>query len=147
MLHRSETGVTPPTISITSPSSGSQIQGTLNASVAASDGQSGIDKIELFLNRTKIGELSSAPFNFQYPLADLLPGSATLRAVGHDKDGNGTETSILATVMPSISITGIALDKQTYLPNQTAVLTVILGNSLQNAAVEATINGASHFSL
>ncbi len=90
---------TPPSVSITSPQNGQVVSGNITVEVAASDSESGISKVELYVDGNKVGEDTSAPYNFSIDTTTLSDGQHTLVAKAYDTAGNiGTSSEISITV-------------------------------------------------
>lgn len=86
---------TPPTASITSPTSGSTVSGLVPVSVNASDNV-GVTRVELLVNGTTVAVDSSAPFAFSWDSAGTANGTATLVARAFDAAGNQTNSSTVS---------------------------------------------------
>jgi hypothetical protein len=102
--------VTPPTVSITSPTSGSTQAGTTTISVSASDNV-GVSRVQYFDGATLLGTSTSSPHYYSWNLASVATGSHTLTAKAFDSMGNSTTsapvtvTVIRDTTAPTVSIT------------------------------------------
>src|SRR5262249_31393665 len=92
----------PPSVGITSPSSGATFTEPANATinVAASDPDGTVSKVEFFVNGTKIGEDTSAPFSMGWSGAGA--GTYNLNAVATDHLG-ASATSSVVTVTVQVS--------------------------------------------
>jgi hypothetical protein len=86
---------TPPTASIASPTGGN-VSGTVTVTANASDNV-GVARIDFYVNGSKVGSDSAAPFQYAWNTTTLANGSATLRAIAVDAAGN-TGQSALVTV-------------------------------------------------
>ena len=82
----------PPTVALTSPSTGAVFVATSTVDLAAnsSDLDGAVLKVEFFAGAAKVGEDTSSPFTFAWP--NVPAGSHTLRAVAYD-DSALTRTS------------------------------------------------------
>ncbi len=105
-----------PTVSISSPSSGAQVSGTIAVAIAASDA-SGIAKVDLYRDGSLVGSDSTSPFSIAWATTGVTNGSHVLQARATDVAGNvGTSSSISVTVAnatadttaPTVSITSPA---------------------------------------
>ncbi len=108
---------TPPTVSITSPSSGATVSGTITVSAAASDNV-GVAGVQFKLDGADLGgEDSSAPYSISWDTTTAGDGSHTLTARARDAAGNATTSSAITvtvtngaadTMPPTVSITSPA---------------------------------------
>jgi hypothetical protein len=91
--------VTLPTVSVTSPSSGSQIVGVLTVTASASD-NIGVAGVTFYWGATALGpEDTVAPYSVSAPTTYAQNGSVTLTAVARDTSGNTrTSTSVVVTI-------------------------------------------------
>ena len=103
--------VQPPTVSITSPISGT-ISGTVQVGVSASD-DTNVDRVKLYLDGAQVGVDFSAPYAFTWDTSTHANGNATLEAIAIDDAGNTSTHSVFVTVdnqmadvqPPTVSIT------------------------------------------
>ena len=87
-----------PSVSITSPSSGSSVSGLVSVALNASDNV-GVTKVDLLVNGTVVATDTSAPFGFSWDSATLANGSATLVVRGTDAAGNvGSSAGVTVSV-------------------------------------------------
>jgi plastocyanin len=97
----------PPTVSISSPSSGSVFAAPWNAvfKVAASDPDPGgsVSKVQFFTNNVSAGTVSNSPFNLS--VGNLAAGSYTLKAVATDNLGATSATTNTFTVVTPVPVT------------------------------------------
>jgi hypothetical protein len=109
----SVTDTTAPTVPITSPTSGTQVSGTVTVAIAASDNQ-GVAKVELFRDNVLVGSDLTSPFAISWATTGVTNGSHVLQARATDVAGNvGTSASVIVTVanatsdttVPTVSIT------------------------------------------
>jgi hypothetical protein len=92
------TDTTVPTASITSPTSGTTVNGTTTATVSASDNV-GVTKVEFYVDGSLYGTNTSSPYTFAWNTATASNGSHTLSAKSYDAANNvGTSASISVTV-------------------------------------------------
>jgi len=90
---------TPPTVSITSPTSGSTVSGTITVTASASDNVA-VSSVQLQVDGTNVGAAdTSSPYNFSLNTTTLSNGSHELTAVAVDTSGNhATSIAIPVTV-------------------------------------------------
>jgi Tol biopolymer transport system component len=101
----------PPTVSITSPTSGTTFNSpatiTINANAFDDDGS--ISKVEFFQGSIKLGEDANTPYNFDW--SNVAAGSYSLTAIATDNLGTATTSSpvsITVNAPPAVSITSPA---------------------------------------
>ena len=87
------TDVTAPTVSITSPTNGSSVTGTVSVAVAASDNV-GVVAVGLSVDGTFKGSLSTSPYNFTFDASTLTSGTHTLTANATDAANNSSSYTI-----------------------------------------------------
>lgn len=85
-----------PEISILSPESGaSYLDGTdIEISAEVTDVDGFVDKVEFYSGDVKLGEISSAPFNFLWQ--DVSAGNYIIKAVAFDNDGASKESETVS---------------------------------------------------
>jgi chitinase len=88
--------VTPPTISITSPSPGTTVWKMVSITTSSSDNV-GVVSVDLYVDDALTATTTAAPFSFTWNASHAARGSHTLKAVAYDAAGN-TGTSALVTV-------------------------------------------------
>ncbi len=90
---------TAPSVSITSPKNGDTVSGNITVEVSASDDQSGISKVELYVDGSKVAEDTSAPYTFSLDTTSISDGTHKLVAKAYDGAGNvGTSAEVTITV-------------------------------------------------
>jgi cellulose/xylan binding protein with CBM9 domain/Big-like domain-containing protein/parallel beta helix pectate lyase-like protein len=102
---------TPPTVAITSPSSGATVSGSIALAATASDNV-GVAGVQFKLDGANLGaEDTTAPYTVTWNTGTVSSGSHTLTAVARDAAGNVTTSSTLTvtvandTTAPTVSIT------------------------------------------
>jgi len=94
---------TPPTVSITAPSSGATVSGVITVSANAGDDQ-GVAGVQFKVDGQNLGtEDLAGPYTVSWDTRTLLNGSHTLTAVARDAAGN---TTTAAAVTVTVSNTG-----------------------------------------
>jgi hypothetical protein len=99
-----------PTVSISSPTNGSQVGGVQTITVNETD-DVGVVKVDFFLDGQLLGSSFSAPFSCTWDASSVTLGSHTLTANAYDDAGNvGTSDPVTLTViaMPVAIITSPA---------------------------------------
>ena len=104
---------TPPTASITSPTSGN-VAGTVTVSANASDNV-GVARVDFYVNGALAGSDATAPFQYSWNTTALANGNATLYAKAFDAAGNSAQSATVTvnvanglppdTTAPTVSIT------------------------------------------
>ena len=118
-----------PTISILSPTNGATFAQPVNITITtdASDPDGGIARVEFFTGNVKLGEVTSAPFNFAWTNAPFGSHLLTARATDH-RLGVTKSAPVAITILarpPTVSITS---------PTNGAVLLAGSGNTIVAAA-------------
>jgi hypothetical protein len=109
---KSGTDVTPPSVSITSPTNGSTVSGTVSIQVSATDNVA-VASVSLTVDGTTIGTSSTAPYSFSWTASS---GTHTIVATAKDAAGNSATNSISVSqnvvsadvTAPAVSITSPA---------------------------------------
>lgn len=92
---------TPPVITLTSPQTGSTVNGTIVLTATASDA-SGLNKVDFYNGSTLLGSDSTAPFSYSLDTTKLVNGSLSLKAIATDNAPNAN-TATSAAVIVTIS--------------------------------------------
>lgn len=90
---------TAPTVSMSYPTNGSTVSGTITASSSASDSV-GVSGVKFYIDSTLIGsEDTSSPYSVSFDTTSVNSGSYTFRAVARDAAGNvATSTGVSVTI-------------------------------------------------
>ena len=87
----------PPSVSVTAPSSGATVNGTVTVSSATAADNVGIQGVQFKLDGALIGvEDTSAPYSAQWSTANVANGTHSLVAVARDGRGNVTTSAPIA---------------------------------------------------
>ena len=84
---------TSPTVSITSPSDGTTVSGTIDVTANATDATSGVTQVEFFLDGASIGVDSTSPYSVSWDTTTVTNGNHTLTATAADVAGNAAPSS------------------------------------------------------
>src|SRR3989454_2475076 len=102
---------TPPTVSITAPTTGTTVSGTVSVAAAASD-DVGVAGVQLKVDGANLGaELTGAPYTFAWNTTAVPNGTHSLTAVARDAAGNTATAGVQVTVAnsditpPTVSVT------------------------------------------
>jgi len=85
--------VTPPTVSIASPTGGN-VAGTITVSANASDNV-GVTRVEFYVSGTLVGIDAAAPYQFSWRTSSVANGAAQLKTVAYDAAGNLAQSAIV----------------------------------------------------
>lgn len=87
------TDTTPPTVSLTAPTNGSTVTGTVTVAANATD-DTGVTKVEFYDNSTLLNTSTTAPYTASWDTTKAPNGNHVLTAKAYDAAGNiGTDTS------------------------------------------------------
>jgi len=106
---------TPPTASLTSPTNGQTVSGTVTVKASATD-NIGVAGVQFQLNGAAMGgEVTAAPYNYMWDTRTLSNGSYAISAVARDSAGNRTTSQAVYvtvsnadTTAPTVQITNPA---------------------------------------
>lgn len=85
--------ITPPVVTITSPTNGASISGTISIAVSASDNV-GIASVSLTIDGTMLSTITSSPYNFSWNSSNAIDGTHTITATAKDAKGNTSSYTI-----------------------------------------------------
>ena len=89
---------TAPTVTMTAPTNGSTVTGTINASANATDNV-GVTRVEFFRDGVSLGSDTSSPYSIAFNTTTVANGSHTFGARAYDSAGNvGNATNVTVTV-------------------------------------------------
>lgn len=86
-----------PSVSFSSPVSGSKVNGLVSISVSASDNVS-VSRVELYVNSTLLASDNQAPYNFSFDSVNFSDGNTSLTAKAIDSAGNSALVSMDVTI-------------------------------------------------
>ncbi len=110
----------PPTVSLTAPTSGALLQGTVTLSAAASDDQ-GVVKVEFYYDSVLISTVSNAPYTYQWNSAYCPSGAHTITAKAYDLANSASSAPVSVTTSnPNLPPVAHAGKDITILPDDTA---------------------------
>lgn len=98
---------TAPGVSVTNPSGGTTLQGTVTVDVAASDNVA-VARVDLVVNGTQVASDSSAPYGFSWDSTQASDGAADIVAYAYDGAGNVASHGISVNIANNVSVDGIA---------------------------------------
>jgi hypothetical protein len=131
---------TPPTVSISSPASGSTVSGAVSVAATASDNVA-VASVQFTLDGTSLGSaVTAAPYIANWNTIAGLDGSHTLTATARDTAGNTASSSVTVTVNNGANISVTVSPGGASLGNgQTKAFTASVASST-NQAVTWSIN-------
>ncbi|PTL81261.1 Ig-like domain-containing protein [Vitiosangium sp. GDMCC 1.1324] len=88
--------LTAPSTSITSPTAGSILRGTVLIEAAASDDRGTVSKVDFYLGATLLGSDTSAPFSFSWNTSTWPNGTYTLKTRAYDPLGNSANSATVS---------------------------------------------------
>jgi hypothetical protein len=87
---------TPPSVTVTAPSAGASVSGTITVAANAADA-GGVAAVQFKLDGANLGaEDTTAPFSINWDTTTIADGSHTLTAVARDASGNSATSSAVA---------------------------------------------------
>jgi hypothetical protein len=140
---------TNPSVSMTAPSAGAVVSGTVTVSASASDNV-GVTSVQFTLNGANLGAAdTTAPYSISWNTTTAGNGSYTLRAIAHDAAGN-TRTSwgrtvtisnaVSDTSAPSVSLTSPGSGATV---SGTISVSASASDNVGVASVQFTLNGVN----
>jgi tetratricopeptide (TPR) repeat protein len=87
----------PPSVSITGPTNGETVNGTVNIDVEARD-DLGIAKVEIYIDDVLVAALTASPYTFQWDTTTVSSGSHTITVRAYDTSGQTAEDEISVSV-------------------------------------------------
>ena len=88
-----------PSVSITSPSNGTIVEGNVQISTSASD-SNGIDRVEFYINGSKKYTDSSAPYVYSWNTSVSTSGSCIIRVAAYNISGGVSTDTITVSIKP-----------------------------------------------
>jgi poly(hydroxyalkanoate) depolymerase family esterase len=84
-----------PTVSISSPSDGDSVSGSVTISANAKDNSGVVTKVEFYIDQTLKGTATSSPYNFIWDSSQVSDGNHTIYAEAYDPAGNSGKSSTI----------------------------------------------------
>jgi len=85
----------PPTVTITSPTNGAAILGSIKITATASDIYDGISKVGFYIDDILLGYGSTSPYEITFKSSDFNNGDHILQATAYDRSGNTGSSKVL----------------------------------------------------
>jgi hypothetical protein len=126
---------TAPTASIASPTSGN-VSGTVTISANASDNV-GVTRVDFYVNGSKVGSDSAAPYQYAWNTTTQANGNATLRAVAVDAAGNSGQSALV-----TVNVANVVAPPPDTTPPTASIASPTSGNV--SGAVTVSANAADN---
>jgi hypothetical protein len=95
--------LTPPTVSITSPSNGTSVSGSISVTVTAADNVK-VSSVSLNVDGALIDSLTTTPYNFSWNSSSVANGTHVLAATAKDAAGNSASSGITIAVNTTVTV-------------------------------------------
>lgn len=128
------TDLTAPTISITSPSNGATVSGTVNVTVNATDNVA-VSTVSLSVDNIIVASSSSSPFTMSWNSATVTNGTHTIKVIANDAAGNTSSSSVQVTVNTVLN---------TDITNPAVTITSPSGGASVSGTVNITANASDN---
>ena len=92
-----ETPDSPPAVTITSPTNGQTVSGTVTIQINASD-DNGVSKVEIYIDNVLTATLTTPPYTYQWNTTTAANGTHTLRATAYDTADQSADHQVTVTV-------------------------------------------------
>jgi Bacterial Ig domain len=136
---------TPPTVSITSPTSGSTVTGTVAVTANAADNV-GVAGVQFQVDGAALGaEDTTSPYSESWNSSAAAPGTHTLRAIARDAAGNSTTSATVTVTVPDTTQPTVSITSPTSGSTVTGTV-VVSANAADNvgvAGVQFQVDGAA----
>jgi hypothetical protein len=86
---------TVPTVTLTSPTNGATVTRNVKIAATASDGGSGVARVEFYVDTQLVGTSTSSPYAVSWNTKKVTTGSHTIRAVAFDAAGNSAPSTVI----------------------------------------------------
>jgi hypothetical protein len=91
--------VTAPQVTLTNPANGQTVSGVVRLTATATDGDSGVARVDFYVDGKLEGTSTSAPYRVNWNTKKLAKGSHTIYVVAFDRAGNSRATSPISIVV------------------------------------------------
>jgi len=138
---------TPPATSITSPSSGNTVSGSVTISASASDNV-GVTRVELWLDGALASADTASPYSFTWNTTATANGSHALQTKAYDAAGNlGTSSIVTVTVsnstLANLTVAIISPSNGATVPrNQKVTISASAKDNVPISKVQFSVNGS-----
>jgi hypothetical protein len=90
--------LTNPDVTITTPTSGATVNDTIAITATATDGESGMNRVEFDVDGSLVSTDTTAPYSYDLDTTTLTEGSHTITVTAYDNAGNQNTDSVTVTV-------------------------------------------------
>jgi len=134
---------TPPSVSITAPTSGATVSGALVSLTATSSDNIAVSGVQFYVDSTPVGSSSStSPYTVTWNSNGVANGSHTIYAVATDTSGNQATSSVAITVSNlTYSAPGVTVSSATSIATSSATLN---GSIVFDGNASSTIEGFTY---
>jgi subtilisin family serine protease len=136
---------TAPTVSITSPSAGATVRGSVTVQASATDNAQ-VSRVEYFVDGSLIGTSSSSPYAISWNPSAVADGDHTLTARAYDPFGNvGISAGVVVTVARDVTPPTVSVTSPTEgaIVNRYVTLSVNAADDYLMSRVEFFVDGTS----
>lgn len=130
----------PPEVAITSPASGTQVNGMISVVADASDAESGISSVSLLIDGQVYSSTTSFPYTFEFDTITLSAGIHMLTVRATDRGGNQAEASTDIEVLRQIQLQITSPTNGAVVSQSPMLVKGIVTNNLREVGV--VINGS-----
>lgn len=136
------TDLTPPTVSISSPSSNARVRGTITVTTSPSDAR-GVARVELYAGAALVGTALASPWSIAWDTTATTDGAVSLTARAYDGSGNSRASAAVPVTVdntgPAVAVTAPAEGASV---SGTVPLAVTASDAAGLAKVEYLVDGA-----
>ena len=137
------TDLTPPTVSITAPTAGTTVSGTVSVTATAADNV-GVVGVQFQLDGANLGaEKTAAPWTISWNTATGTAGAHTLTAVARDAAGNRTTSAAVVATVATAPTVAITAPTSGATVSSTVSVTAAAGDTVGVAGVQFKLDGAN----
>src|SRR5436190_536526 len=135
--------LTPPTVSITAPTAGTTVSGTVSVTATAADNV-GVVGVQFQLDGANLGaEKTAAPWTISWNTATGTAGAHTLTAVARDAAGNRTTSAAVVATVATAPTVAITAPTSGATVASTVSVTAAAGDTVGVAGVQFKLDGAN----
>ncbi len=142
VLSQTNPGSTPPSVALTSPSTGSSVSGTttLQASATAT-APATVSSVQFLLDGEPLGSpVTAAPYTFAWTVGSTALGNHTLSARATDSSGNTATAPAVPVTVVSNGSGGLAVDQSVTATGQGAITTTPFSTTAANETILAFVS-------
>jgi len=102
----------PPKVAIVKPTQGEYLGGVVNTAVSAEDEESGLERVDLYIDDVFTRSLTRAPYEMELDTTEIEDGPHQLKAVAFDREGNEMSEEIKVTTDNTIPMLAMTSPKE-----------------------------------